>query len=40
MKTAIKWIFGLILCIIGVVTTPVLIGIWIFAIGVSLMKDE
>ena len=40
MKTGIKWILGLILCIVGVVTSPILIGIWIFGIGVSLMNDE
>jgi hypothetical protein len=40
MRAAIKWIFGLILCIIGIFTSPILIGIWIFFMGVSLMKDE
>ena len=40
MKRAIKWVFGLILCIIGICTTPILIGIYIFLIGAELMEDR
>jgi hypothetical protein len=40
MRRAIKWVVGLIICIIGVLTTPVLIGIYIFAIGAAMMEDE
>lgn len=40
MKRAIKWVVGLVICFIGIFTTPILIGIYIFAIGSSLMNDE
>jgi hypothetical protein len=40
MKRGIKWILGLIICFLGILTTPILIGIYIFAIGSSLMNDE
>ena len=40
MKRSIKWIVGLILCIIGIFTSPILIGIYIFMIGAEYMKDH
>gem|GEM_PF-6299113 len=40
MRRAIKWLFGLLLCIIGVLTTPILIGVWIFFVGAAMMEDE
>jgi hypothetical protein len=40
MGRALRWIFGLILCIIGVLTTPILIGILIFFAGASMMEDD
>jgi hypothetical protein len=40
MKRIIKWIIGLVICIIGILTTPILVGIYIFAIGAALMEDE